>query len=125
MKSNNENIIGERMKELRGAMSQRQAAACVGIKPQNWNVYENGQSIPGANIVIKMCDYFNVSADWLLGLSDDRGGSREAAPAVEASKTSQPRQSIPSFQDAPLLAEIASLKRRIEALESQPSFACS
>ena len=121
MKPENENIIGVRMKELRGEMSQRQAAALVGIKPQNWNVYENGQSLPGAQIVIKLCDCFNVSADWLLGLSDVREASLEAAPQFElhGKKTSN------QLSDAALLAEIAALKRRVEALETQPAFACS
>ena len=67
MKSENGKVIGARMKELRGQMSQRQAAACVGIKPQNWNVYEKGESLPGAQVILNLCQYFNVSADWLLG----------------------------------------------------------
>lgn len=74
------NVIGDRMKELRGAMSQRQAAACVGIKSQNWNVYESGQSLPGSQVVINLCRYFAVSSDWLLGLSDVREVSNVAAP---------------------------------------------
>ena len=112
MQKGNENKIGERMKELRGDMSQRQAASCVGIMPQNWNVYEKGQSVPGAQVIIDLCRFFNVTSDWLLGLSDVRGAAQVAAPI----------QSTQSNSD--LLAEIRALKTRVSVLESQPAFAC-
>jgi transcriptional regulator with XRE-family HTH domain len=34
--------------------------------------YETDDRNPGSDAVIKLCRYFNISADWLLGLSDDR-----------------------------------------------------
>ena len=106
--------IGERMKEIRGDISQRQAAALVGIKPQNWNVYEKDQSTPGAEVVIRLCQHFGVSADWLLGLSEVRTTSKtvdEAARGVRSRlKVLDPNQA--------LRAEIDALKRRMNALES-------
>ena len=99
--------IGERMKEIRGNISQRQAAALVGIKPQNWNVYEKDQSTPGAEVVIRLCRHFGVSADWLLGLSNERAGG-SAAPA--ASKIFAP--------EPDLLREIHELQKRVTALET-------
>ncbi len=33
--------------------------------------YEYGTRKPTSDIIIKLCNYFNVSADYLLGLSDD------------------------------------------------------
>ena len=111
MKKSKPTSIGEKMKEIRGEMSQRQASELVGIKPQNWNVYEKDQSVPGAEVVIKLCQTFNVSADWLLGLSDDRGGS--AAPAQQKIIAAQPD----------ILREIRELKKRVNALESSTSMA--
>ena len=124
MKNENKNVIGERMKELRGLISQHQAAAGVGIKAANWNVYENGKSLPGAKVIIKLCQYYGVSADWLLGLDNVRKVSCEVSPIrlpVHPPKTLQPKG------DTVLLAEIATLKRRIDALEQsqvRPAFAC-
>lgn len=66
--------IGTRLKELResNGLTQVQAAARVGMKQQAWRVYETDASMPGAKLIVKICDEYGVSADWLLGL-DDRG----------------------------------------------------
>lgn len=119
MKSENGKVIGTRMKELRGSMSQRQAAACVGIKPQNWNVYEKGESLPGTKVILNLCQYFNVSADWLLG--------REPSKAIAPNRISKTLLPLPSRSNAALLAELDELKRRVSALEksqTSPAFAC-
>lgn len=118
MKSENENVIGNRMKELRGSISQHQAAAGVGIKAANWNVYEKGQSLPGARVIIKICQYYGVSADWLLGLADVRTAAQIVTPTQAEESVSR------SPSDPDLLAEIRALKARVAALESQPTFAC-
>ena len=75
--------IGTRLKELResNGLTQVQAAARVGMKQQAWRVYETDASMPGAKLIVKICDEYGVSADWLLGL-DERGGS--AATTVTA-----------------------------------------
>ena len=114
MKTEHENLIGKRMKELRGTMSQRQAAACVGIKPQSWSVYENGQSLPGAQVIKNICQHFNVSADWLLGCDDVREMPREVFQVQSSPKTGPAHEDRP---DASLLAELSALKRRVKALE--------
>ena len=123
MKSENENVIGNRMKELRGSISQHQTAAGVGIKAANWNVYEKGQSLPGARVIIKICQYYGVSADWLLGLADVRAPFATTAPPLPQ-KIVSPTSSPSNQADIDFLAEIRALKARIAALESQPTFAC-
>lgn len=127
MKTNNENVLGNRLRELRGALSQRQAADCVGIKPQNWNVYEAGISLPGAQIIRKICQHYGVSSDWLLGLGDVREVPREAFPMQPPIRPPLPRATHEAKSETSLLAEIATLKRRVEALEKTqngPAFAC-
>ena len=124
MQTENENVIGKRMRELRGNMSQRQAASCVGMWAQNWNVYESGQSIPGAEAVIKICQYFGVSADWLLGLSDVRDYTNSAAPTVAPPQTKKIIGRTSPRSEADLMAEIRALRARVDALESSPAFAC-
>jgi len=120
MKTENENVTGNRMKELRGETSQHQAAAGVGIKAANWNVYEKGQSLPGAKVITKICQYYGVSADWLLGLSDVRDVAQTAAPSQLKKIIGRP----PQRSDADLIAEIRALRARVDALESRPAFAC-
>lgn len=35
--------------------------------------YRDGRSIPNAYSLLKVCQIYGVSADWLLGLSDEEG----------------------------------------------------
>jgi len=56
-------------------LSQRSAADDLGISQALLSHYENGAREPKLDFVIKMCDYYGVTADYLLGRSDDpRGG---------------------------------------------------
>ena len=62
--------IGERMRELRGASSQREMAEAIGIKWNAWARYEAGGAIPGGEIITRICRVHACSADWLLGLKE-------------------------------------------------------
>lgn len=68
--------FSETMSELRrkkGA-SQRTAAADLGISQALLSHYENGAREPGLNFVCRVCDYYNVTADYLLGRSPNPDG---------------------------------------------------
>lgn len=64
--------IGDRMRELRGPSSLREMAEAIGIKYNAWARYEAGGSLPGAEIIERICRVHSCSADWLLGLKDGR-----------------------------------------------------
>ena len=70
--------FGERISELRKRrmMSQRKAAAELGISQALLSHYENGLREPRLEFVVKLCDYYGVSADYILGRTD-KIGSRE------------------------------------------------
>lgn len=53
-------------------VSQRKAAAQLGISQALLSHYENGIREPGLAFVAKACDYYHVSADYLLGRTPDR-----------------------------------------------------
>ena len=55
-------------------ISQRKAAAELGISQALLSHYENGVREPGLNFVTRACDYYHVSADFMLGRSLDRDG---------------------------------------------------
>ena len=55
-------------------ISQRRAAADLGISQALLSHYENGVREPGLAFVRKACDYYHVSADYLLGRTLDRDG---------------------------------------------------
>ena len=62
--------MGKRIRELRGNISQDKCADALGISRGALSFYENGDRKPDAEIIFKMADYFNVSSDYLIGLSD-------------------------------------------------------
>lgn len=63
----------DRLRTLREAhsLTQEELAIYLGIsEPQVWR-YEKGENQPRADILVKLSGYFNVSVDYLLGISDD------------------------------------------------------
>ena len=61
------------LRQERG-ISQRKAAADLDVSQALLSHYENGVREPGLNFVVKACDYYHVSADFMLGRSLDRDG---------------------------------------------------
>ena len=62
------------LRQERG-ISQRQAAQALGISQALLSHYENGAREPGLNFVVRACDFYNVSADFLLGRTLSRDGT--------------------------------------------------
>ena len=67
-------------------ISQRTAAGDLGVSQALLSHYENGIREPGLAFVVRACDYYQVSADYLLGRLTDRGTGQGASqgpdPAV-------------------------------------------
>lgn len=64
-------------------ISQRQAASELGISQALLSHYENGAREPGLNFVCRVCDYYGVTADYMLCRSDDpAGGHGDAVKAI-------------------------------------------
>lgn len=60
-------------------VSQRTAADALGISQALLSHYENGVREPGLAFVVRACDYYGVSADFLLGRTLTRDGAVIAA----------------------------------------------
>ena len=65
-------------------ISQRKAAGEMGISQALLSHYENGIREPGLAFVVKACDYYHVSADYLLGRTLSRDGAIIGANSVVA-----------------------------------------
>lgn len=63
--------FSSRLKELRDAsgLNQEQLAKELGVSRGSISFYENGDRIPDIEFLFQMSKFFDVSADWLLGLS--------------------------------------------------------
>jgi len=53
-------------------LSQRRVATDLGISQALLSHYENGAREPKLEFVVKICDYYNVPADYILGRSGER-----------------------------------------------------
>lgn len=62
------------LRQERG-VSQRTAAADLGISQALLSHYENGIREPGLSFVVRACDYYHVSADFILGRTLSREGN--------------------------------------------------
>jgi transcriptional regulator with XRE-family HTH domain len=65
-------IINERIKELRkeAGITQEELAKKTGLTRSAIAQYESRNVEPTASAIIKLADYFNVCADYLLGRHD-------------------------------------------------------
>lgn len=63
-----------RLSELRTArnLSQQRLAIEVGVDQTSISNYELGKYFPSIEVVAKLADYFCVSIDYFLGLTDNR-----------------------------------------------------
>ncbi len=61
-----------RIRELRelNNIQQKALAGILGISSNTLSQYENGKRVPGIEIVSKIANYFNVSTDYIYGLSE-------------------------------------------------------
>lgn len=65
-------MIEKRIKELREEkqLSQNKLAQIIGVSQKAIDYWERGVNEPKASYIIKLADYFGVSADYLLGRKD-------------------------------------------------------
>lgn len=71
--------LSRRLRELREdkGLTQSQLAEYLEIGRASVSNYENGERIPDAELIIKFADFFNVTADYLLGRSGFKSYAQE------------------------------------------------
>ena len=64
----------KRIKDLRedGDLKQSDIAKIINTTQQQYSKIENGKSEPTAEKLIKLAQFYKVSVDYILGLSDKR-----------------------------------------------------
>ena len=86
------------MSELRrqSGKSQRTVAAELGISQALLSHYENGAREPGLAFVCRACDYYGVSADYMLG--------RTARPLPPSEELERLKLAVRTIADSAALA---------------------
>lgn len=64
-------VFGQRIKQLRKelGLSQRDFAEKIGVTASALSAYEKGLKNPSVNVAMTMANQFDISLDWLCGLS--------------------------------------------------------
>lgn len=63
----NENLKEARIKK---GLSQKEVADNIGVAKSTYSLYESGNREPNVQTIKKIADFLDISADELLGLSD-------------------------------------------------------
>ena len=66
-------MFSRRIKQLRNEkkITQKDVATFLGITDRAYQYYEYGSREPNIGVAAKLADYFQVSTDYLLGLTDN------------------------------------------------------
>ena len=80
----NEQLFCANLSRLRRekGVSQRKAASDLHISQALLSHYENGAREPGLAFVCRACDYYGVTADFLLGRTEDKAGAHLSPETV-------------------------------------------
>lgn len=80
-------VLSTRLRELRQAKNlyQEQLARIIGVHKNTISAYENDIRQPSYDVLIRFAHYFNVSTDYLLGLTSDKTVDVSGLTEVEAS----------------------------------------
>lgn len=106
--------ILERINEVRNGKSVNSLAKSMGMAQTTLNSYLSGDRKPSIELIKRICANFRVSADWLLGLTDDQSGAKAAGegppPAADERKIT-----TLEAENAALKGEIRGLRFALDA----------
>lgn len=83
---------------------QRELANAIGVRPQTVSLYVQGQSFPDVNGLTKIANFFNVSADYLLGRT--KAPSRNENIQAVCNYTGLSAEAVKTIKDADGLISI-------------------
>ena len=102
-------ILGERLKQLRSKkeLTQAEMAKEIGISQSTYALYETDKRQPDYDKLFSIAQYFAVTTDYLLGVSDDpRPHNPSTGKEASARETRQLEQLLEmdglTFKGAPL-----------------------
>lgn len=73
------NFLGDRIRELRenAGLKQKDMAVKFSINENTWSQYENNKRTPDLETIKKIAEFFKVSIDYLVDLTDETYDPRE------------------------------------------------
>lgn len=101
--------LGDRIKAIRGNISQTVFSEKLGITQNTLSRYERNQRLPDAQLIAELCNSFNISADWIL---TGRGAMHTGGSTGDSEKSPEPASQI-------ACPRCAQLEKELEAERSE------
>lgn len=126
----NVNKFGERLLKLREERNetQQQLADAIGITRQSLSRYETSERTPNMDLIYNIAKHYNVSADYLLGLSEVKSIEKNMQVACKVTGLSEKAiNNITSFKldyDFPVLLHDIILKSVMNSVVDEIGFIC-
>lgn len=117
METNNYKVvIGRRINTLfaKHNKSQKELAEYIGVLPNVISYFCKGTRTPNTEQIIKIADFFDVTTDYLLGLTD----IKKEEPAPSANDTSSNNNSLSQVNDSTALKICQGALLKIEKCSS-------
>ena len=114
----------ERIKAVRGRLTQAEFADRLGLHKNTLGRYERGESEPDISICANICSVFGVNSQWLLFGSgpmhlDDPAEQLLPAVLSTASTAPEPVPQVTCPRCARLEAKLEKLESKLESVEAQ------
>ena len=83
--------LSESLKRFRTKynLKQKDVAERLNMKQPLYQRYESGETVPAVTFIVRLADVYNVSADYLLGRSDEPQPPKLDADTMNMLKTLQ------------------------------------
>lgn len=91
-------LVGERLKKIRGNLSQTAFAKALGVDRQSIARYESGDRVIDANFIFNLMAKFNTDPNWLL-----------TGQGIAPELSSDEQELLVLFRTAPLTIKAAAL----------------
>lgn len=106
--------LGERLKFVRGKISQKDFGTKFGVVPNTVRKYENDEGSPNTDFILAVCKEFNINPLWLLTgegpTHKDQATEHEAVPEKNGTERQLKGNSIDRcnvcFIEDPLLTDL-------------------
>lgn len=114
--------LADRLKKVRGSLSQAEFARHLGLSQGSIGNYENATRVPDANTIVAIAEKFGVSVGWLLlGREEQSSSQDEVTPALPSSLPAEPPspQAGTSQPDIRIRDEYISCLRQLADLQKE------
>lgn len=110
--------LSQRIKRLReeSNLTQEEFGKLFGIVKSTVSLYESGKSTPDDDLKIRIAEYFKVTMDWLLGLSDKRTSE---SPSLSNPALDDLLKKVPDLTDEEKESLADHLKFAMEQIEKE------